>query len=152
MLNGGLLLLSNQSIDNYINNIHRQSTHQTNLEQDKSLVENKPIPNYYEWSLCDINAAHTDLFNQMPSQRSQNLSKLESLTYFNCKKTNEFSLTYDRTIRGDYIYAQQQFGTSQMSRPHPLRNSIPCEEQCRWMPIRSSSMIGRRAHLPLDLF
>ncbi|CAF1151146.1 unnamed protein product [Rotaria sordida] len=158
------VLLSNRSIDNY-NNIHQQPTQQTiiikNLEQslkkNKISINNESIPNYYEWSLCDINSAHNDLFNQMSSRHLQTLiystnSKIESLSYFNCKKIDEYSLMYDRIIHGDYIYLQQHFGTSQMNRPHPLRNSIPCEETFRWMPVRSSSIIGRRVHLPLDIF
>ncbi|CAF3226552.1 unnamed protein product [Rotaria sp. Silwood2] len=157
-------LFSNRSIDN-CNNIHRQPNHQTviiknleqSLKQNKTSINNESIPNYYEWSLCDIDSAHNDLFNKMSSRNSQILiysrnSKFESLSYFNCKKIGEYSLMYDRIIHGGYIYPLQHFGTSQMNKPHPLRNSISCEEKFRWMPVRSSSIIGRRVHLPLDLF
>ncbi|CAF1137027.1 unnamed protein product [Rotaria sp. Silwood1] len=154
-----------QSIDN-CNNIYQQPiTHQTiiiknleqSLKQNKILINEKFIPNYYQWSLYDIKSAHDDLFNKMSSEYLQKLfysknSKLESLSYFNCKKIGEYSLMYDRIIHGDYIYPLQHFGTSQINKLHPLRNSIPCEETFRWMPVRSSSMIGRRVHLPLDLF
>ena len=157
-------LLSNPSLDK-CNNTHRQSGHQKviikNLEQslkhDESSTNNQSTPNYYEWSLCDIDSAYDDIFNQMSTRTSQLLtdsenSQLESLSYFNCKKIGEFSSVYDRIIHGGYIYPQQHFGTSQMNKPHPMRNSIPCEETFRWLPVRSSSMIGRRAHLPLDIF
>lgn len=124
------------------------------LKHDEPSINNEAIPNYYEWSLCDIDSAHDDLFNEMSFRRSQSLtsSELQTLSYFNCKKIGEFSLMYDRIIHGGDIYPQQHFGTSQMNKPHPMRNSIPCEERFRWMPARSSSIIGRRAHLPIDIF
>jgi hypothetical protein len=100
------------------------------------------IPNYYQWSLCDIDNAYDDLFNQISSRTN---FQFEPLSYFNYKKLGKFS--------SGYIYLQQQhFGTSQMNKPHPMRDSIPCEESFRWIPVRTSSMIGRRAHLPLDIF
>ncbi|CAF0724251.1 unnamed protein product [Adineta steineri] len=151
---------------NKCNNTHRQLNHQLviiknlerSLKHNETSVDNEFIPDYYQWSLCNINDAYDNLFNEMSSQRSQsfitskNSQKLEQLSYFNYKKMHEFSLIYDRIIHGDYIYLQQHFGTSQMVKPHPMRHSIPYEESVRWMPVRSSSMIGRRAHLPLDTF
>jgi hypothetical protein len=50
------------------------------------------------------------------------------------------------------IYPQKYFGTSQMNKPHPMHNSIPCKERFRCVPVRSSSIIGRQAHLSLDIF
>jgi hypothetical protein len=113
-----------------------------NFERDESIP-----PNYYQWSLCDIDSAYDDLFNRMFSRSMK--FQLEPLSYFNYKRIGRFSSIYD----GSIVYPQQQhFGTSQMNKPHPMRDSIPCEERFRWMPVRTSSMIGRRAHLPLDIF
>ena len=114
------------------------------------------LPDYYVWSLCDINTAYTDLFDRRSAQRiwrftDLSSTQLESLSYFHCKKLRRFSLMYDQLIDGNSIYSTQHFGTSHMRKPHPMRYSLPDEERSRWMPVRSSSVIGRRAHLPLDL-
>jgi len=39
-----------------------------------------------------------------------------------------------------------------MNKPHPMHNSIPCKERFRRVLVRSSSIIGRQAHLSLDIF
>ena len=101
-------------------------------------TRDEPCPDYYAWSLRDIGSAHKDLF--------------ENLSYYHCKKLGVFSWMYDRIAHGSDLYPLQQFGTSHMAKPHPLRHSLACEERCRWMPVRSSAVIGRRAHLPLDVF
>ena len=115
-------------------------------------IRDVPCPDYYAWSLRDIHGAYKDLFDTLPSRQNTVCSPLENLSYYHCKKLGVFSWTYDRLVHGSDLYPLQQFGTSQMAKPHPLRHSLACEERCRWMPVRSSAAIGRRAHLPLDVF